>query len=360
MDAVTKTLETKWTFQTPDFRWFPDTKTSGKKRGRLGNINWRNKGTKFTFYHSFYVDDAAFILLNKQDAQAAIKLIDSHFKRFGLTVHTGNKEKNVTSKTEFTFIPAPGHAPTDTDTADIDIDENRFISSCEKFQYLGSQITSNLKCNTDIENRIRKAQHLFFVLNKPIFRCRDVDMNIRRRIYVAIIINILLWGCESWPLTASNRQKLEVFHNRCCRRILNVTIYDVMADHTLKNEYVRRETGLLPLSSYLELRRTRWLEKLSHMHSERTPRKLLGAWLPYARRNGTAGRPQQTIRHAYVETLRKLGFENNNFENWMNIAKDRNQWSTCVEHFLDLPKGSYSRSNTYCLKSFTDLNEINT
>ena len=96
------------------------------------------------------------------------------------------------------------------------------------------------------------------------------------------------------------------------------------------------------------------------MHSKRTPRKLLGAWLPYARRNGTAGRPQQKVRHAYVETLRTLGFENNNFENWMNIAKDRNQWSTCVEHFLDLPKDSYSRSNTYCLKSFTDLNEINT
>ena len=133
-----------------------------------------------------------------------------------------------------------------------------------------------------------------------------------------------------------------------------------MADHRLTNEYVRTETGILPLSTYLELRRTRWLEIISHMHSERIPKKLLGAWLPYARRNGTAGRPQQTIRHAYVETLRTLGFENNNFETWMTIAKDRKQWSTRVEHFLNLPEGSYNRSNKYCLKSFTDLQRKNT
>ena len=81
-----------------------------------------------------------------------------------------------------------------------------------------------------------------------VFRSRDIDINIRRRIYVAIIINILLLGCKSWPLTVDNRRKLETFHNRCCRRILNITIYDVISDHTLTNEHVRRVTGILPLS----------------------------------------------------------------------------------------------------------------
>lgn len=358
IDAVIKTLDTKWDFQTPDFRWLPDTKTTGKKRGSLSNINWKNKGTKFSFYQSFYVDDAAFILLNRTEAQAAIRLITSHFKRFGLTVHTGDRNKEDKSKTEFVFIPAPTHSPTPSDTADINIDDNRFISSCDKFQYLGTQITSTLKCDTDINNRIKKAQFLFFALNKPVFRSKDISIDIRRRIYVAIIINTLLWGCESWPLTVANRRKLDVFHNRCCRRIMNLTIYDVMADHSFTNAYVRKETGILPLHSYLELRRARWLEKMSNMHSERIPRKLLGAWLPHARRNSTAGRPQQTIRHAYAETLRKLGFDNTNFQTWMEEAKDRNIWAKRIEHYLNLPAGSYSR-NKYSLKSFSDLQNKN-
>ena len=128
-----------------------------------------------------------------------------------------------------------------------------------------------------------------------------------------------------------------------------------MADHTLDNKYVRRETGIFKLSTYMELRRARWLEKIANMHSERIPRKLFGAWLPYARRNSSAGRPQQTIRHAYEKTLHTLGFENTNFASWMEEAKDRKIWSERVEHFLELPEGSYCRSNSYSLKSFAEL-----
>ena len=47
---------------------------------------------------------------------------------------------------------------------------------------------------------------------------------------------------------------MEQVHNSWWRRILNVSIYDVIPDHTFINEYVRRETRLLQLSSYLELR----------------------------------------------------------------------------------------------------------
>ena len=63
---------------------------------------------------------------------------------------------------------------------------------------------------------------------------------------------------------------------------------------------VLREVGINCMNSFIELRRARWLEKLAHMKSNRAPRQLLGAWLPYPRRNGEAGRAQTTIRHAYA------------------------------------------------------------
>ena len=62
------------------------------------------------------------------------------------------------------------------------------------------------------------------------------------------------------------------------------------------------------MSTYLELRRSRWLKKLAHMNNRKFPRLLLGAWINKARRNGKAGRSQQTIRRAYVCTLQELGY----------------------------------------------------
>ena len=128
-----------------------------------------------------------------------------------------------------------------------------------------------------------------------------------------------------------------------------------MANHIIENNYVRRETGILTLSTYMELRRARWLKKIANIHSEKIPRKLFGPWLPYARRNSTAGRSKQTIRHAYEKTLHTLGFENTNFESWMKEARDRKIWSKRVEQFLNFPEDSYCRSNSYSLKSFVEL-----
>ena len=194
----------------------------------------------------------------------------------------------------------------------------------------------------DISNRISKAQHLFFSLNKLVFRNKDIDIQIRKRIYIAIVINILLWGCESWALTSEDRRKLEIFHTRCCRRILNYSIYDVMENHELSNKNILREIGILTLQSYMELRRARWLEKLSHMSSNRVPRILLGSWIKKTRRNGQADRDQNDIRHGYVSKLETLSFSGNfKFSDWMKEFRDRKIWSKLVEYFLNLPEGNY-------------------
>jgi hypothetical protein len=56
----------------------------------------------------------------------------------------------------------------------------------------------------------------------------------------------------------------------------------------------------------MELRRCRWLSKLSAMDETRMPRRMLAAWsiTPWL-----SHRPHQTIRHGYVTTLKILGLE---------------------------------------------------
>ena len=81
--------------------------------------NVKNEGTKSEFNKSFYVDDAAFIFLLREDIERGGKLIQSHFRKFGLTVHVGNKtEKDDKSKTEAMFIPGAGKKEDETTTID--------------------------------------------------------------------------------------------------------------------------------------------------------------------------------------------------------------------------------------------------
>ena len=89
----------------------------------------------------------------------------------------------------------------------------------------------------------------------------------------------------------------------------------------------------------MELRRARWLEKIAKMDETRGPRKMLVAWTPQAR---SAGRPKQTIKRAYADTVtNQLGFENDGFNTWMTVAKDYRTWARNTETQLKLARNTY-------------------
>ena len=159
-----------------------------------------SKGISFSFWKSYYVDDTAFVFLSRKDIEEASKLIKSHFARFGLTVHCGDRRNDGKSKTEAMYFPPPGKTATTTDTADILINENEFFSYCNKFKYLGTIFTPSLKDDLDIQRRITQACGVFATMKRVLCN-NNIPAKLRIRLCDATVINILLWGCESWALT---------------------------------------------------------------------------------------------------------------------------------------------------------------
>jgi hypothetical protein len=91
--AVSTTLDKKWDFETPDLCWH-GMKADGSHKwnpnlGKTGTST-NTEGMTFSFWKSYYVDDAAFLFLNRENIERASKLITKHFKHFGLTVHSGD------------------------------------------------------------------------------------------------------------------------------------------------------------------------------------------------------------------------------------------------------------------------------
>ena len=70
--------------------------------------------------------------------------------------------------------------------------------------------------------------------------CVDTSVDNRSKylIFLAIPINLLLWGCESWVLRKSLLKNIEVFLQRSIRRILAIIVTQVKDQH-IANETVR-------------------------------------------------------------------------------------------------------------------------
>jgi hypothetical protein len=212
---------------------------SHKYNPNLGKgTNTKTEGTPFSFWKAYYVDDAAFLFLNSENIERASKLIMKHFKRFGLTVHSGDKRTNESSKTEAMHIPKPNEQSTVDDTKEIMIGNERFFGYCTEFKYLGTTFTPELNDTNDVQLRIDQASKAFYAMNKNIFRRKNISSKLRLRTYNAIIVNLLHWGCESWALKEEDCRRIEVFHHRCLRRMLNLTIYNLMEQH-IRNKDVR-------------------------------------------------------------------------------------------------------------------------
>ena len=324
IQAVATTLDKKMrkaNIKQADFRCYKRRKDGmtqyNPSLSKATNVN--NEGMKFKFDKSFYVDDAAFTFLTRNDIERGGKLIQSHFKEFGLTVHAGNKLTEDKSKTEAMFFPGAGKESTTDEEADIMIGEQEFFSYTKKFKYLGSIFTSSLKDDEDIKRRISQACGAFAQAEKVLCDHR-LQAKTRVRFYEATVVNLLLWGCESWALTKELKRKLEVCHHRFLRRIAGITIFDVMEQH-ITNEQVREGLGnCRSLHQIIEISRCKWLQKLAKMDHNRKPKKTLKCWVFKAPR--PVGRRQECIETSYSKMITKSLGLNDNLNDWMTTDKE--------------------------------------
>jgi hypothetical protein len=139
------------------------------------------------------------------------------------------RDLNGFSRQLFPVTPFEGTARAIFDTAlkdmqDIEIDDDRFMFFCVKFKYLGSYFVPEINDTADITERISQARKLFGSMNKQLLSNKKTPIDIRRKLYQAIVVNIELRGSESWAMKEANISKLEAFHHGCLRGICGLTM----------------------------------------------------------------------------------------------------------------------------------------
>ena len=119
--------------------------------------------------------------------------------------------------------------------------------------------------DADISCRIQQASKAFSSLSAGVFYRKHLSPKIRCRLFMAIVVNILLWGCETWALTKQQHQRLESCFNRCIRAMTS-TRWKEIRENRISNKFIREK--LDNIDSFGEIYATRcfnWLEKLTDM-----------------------------------------------------------------------------------------------
>ena len=139
-------------------------------------------------------------------------------------------------------------------------------------------------------------------------------------LYNSMVKTVLLYGSESWRITESDRQRLDVFHNSALRKICRI-----FWPEKITNEALYDITNSEPMGQIVKKRRLRWFGHVSRMDIGRIPHVSLN-WTPIGKRK--KGRPKATWRSTVVNELKEMGLT------WGEAkcaANDRAGWRMRVE-----------------------------
>jgi hypothetical protein len=128
--------------------------------------------------------------------------------------------------------------------------EGQRIEWVNNFKYLGSMIRSS---ETDISVRKAQAWASFWKM-KDIFRSNTLPIRLKKEIFQAACLSILLYGCESWIITTQLEKSLNSFAANCYRIMLNIKRLDKVS-----NEKLFQMVGVDPLVLTVQRRQLRFV-----------------------------------------------------------------------------------------------------
>ena len=252
-----------------------------------------------------YADDAAIVCSNADELQRELDAQNSAYTKMGLRMNA--------RKTEVM------HGAVEADPRSISLGEAT-LPVTSNFTYLGSIISSDCTIDKEITYRIGRASASFGQLREKVYLNHDLTIQTKMSVYSAIVLAILLYGCETWTIYSRQLKQLDKFHMSCLRQMLRIKWQDKVTN----NEVLSR-CGGLSLETVIATRTLRWAGHVSRMEETRLPKLVLYS----ERSSGTrpVGRPKKRHKDHLKSVLKNCHIEPNQFE---ILAADRGRWREVV------------------------------
>ena len=199
---------------------------------------------------------------------------------------------------------------------------NQIVKQVDRFIYLGSMITEDARCETEVKRRIGIAKKTFNDM-RNLLTNRKLSVKTRKNIMKTYIWSTLLYGVESWTLSLGLRRRLEAIEMWLWRRMMKVPW---TARRT--NEAVLNMVG--EGRQLLRTVRKRQLKFLGHCMRREGLENLALTGMVEGRRG--RGRP----REKYLDSLVKM--TNGRVTTAVQLiraTRDRQRWKSMVADVLE-------------------------
>ena len=176
----------------------------------LRRLSAKTKTLNSLIQEDLFSDDCALMAHKPGDLQAMLNSFSDASKQFGLSISLG--------KTEVLFQLAPNSvAPHPA----IFIDDVE-LKVVDSFKYLGSMFSVDGSLDKEIAFIISKASQALGRLRNRLLNHHNVTLDTKLKVYRAVVLSSLLYGCETWTVYRRHLKQLERFHQRALRSILGI------------------------------------------------------------------------------------------------------------------------------------------
>lgn len=279
--------------------------------GKLFNIRRMQAVTKVKetiIRDLLFADDCALNAPRETEMQHQMDRFSTGCDNFGLTIST--------KKTEVMYQPAPGdayHEPCITV-------KGQKLHAVEQFTYLGSTLSSTANIDIEVNNRISKASSAFGRLRNNVWERRGITLKTKLKVYSAVVLTTLLYGCETWTPYKKHEKQLNGFHLRCLRNLLNIRWQDRIPDTE-----VLEQAELQTITTIIRKAQLRWAGHVSRMPDSRIPKQLFYGELSQGKR--TAGGQKKRDKDCLKTSLKDFDI---NPQSWESRAAERSAWHCAI------------------------------
>lgn len=181
----------------------------------------------------------------------------------------------------------------------------------EEYTYLGQLVGFKSCMEKELRRRIASAWRAFWSL-KFVFLDKKLNRKLKLEALQSCIFPTLLYGCQTWKLTANQKKQIQICQRKMERKILGLSLRD-----KISNTRLRQMTNTRDMAHQGERLKWKWGGHVTRLQGSRWA-MISTTWDPrIGRRN--RGRPGTRWADSFKSIAGPM---------WSRIAKDREKWRT--------------------------------
>ena len=99
--------------------------------------------------------------------------------------------------------------------------DGKTVETAADFILGGSKITADGDCSQEIKRCLFLGRKVMTNLDS-ILKSRDITLSTKVRLVKAMVLPVVVYGCESWTIKKAEWQRIDAFELWCWRRLLRV------------------------------------------------------------------------------------------------------------------------------------------